>query len=219
MYNTAANIQEGLRKGADNKVLRNKFSLNWTEPFKIIAVGPSSAADTPDGRPLRDELLYIDFPSNLSGPATKPRVTVVRCSANPYDADGMPKSLPTGLTQYVVHAFATKLRPYHITTDDVSTPPNLDRCRQNNRSPVCARPRRVPSLSCTRHTGTESCVPHGNASLIFKPFATTSSYTGQMGQPVTSPKLDSINSCVSTRLRARSFAPKVNATSRSPTDS
>ena len=88
IYNTAATIRQGLRKGADNKVLEEKLSLNFTGPFKIIAVGPAPAADTPDGRPLGDKLLYLDLPSNLSGPAAKPRVTVARCKpcANPYDA-------------------------------------------------------------------------------------------------------------------------------------
>ena len=62
IYNTAATICQGLRKGADNKVLKEKLSLNWTGPFKILAVGPSSAADTPDGRPLGDRLLYLDLP-------------------------------------------------------------------------------------------------------------------------------------------------------------
>ena len=127
VYNTAATIRQGLRKGADNKVLKEKLSLNWTGPFKIIAVGPAPAADTPDGRPLGDKLLYLDLPSNLSGPAAKPRVTVARCKpcANPYDADNIPRHLPAGLTQYVLHAFATKPPPYHVTTDDVSTPPIL----------------------------------------------------------------------------------------------
>ena len=89
VYNTTATIRQGLRKGADNKVLKEKLSLNWTGPFKIIAVGPSSAADTPDGRPLEDKLLYLGLPLNLSAPAAKPRVTVARCKpcANPYDAD------------------------------------------------------------------------------------------------------------------------------------
>ena len=127
VYNTAATIRQGLRKSADNKVLKEKLSLNWTGPFKIIAVGPSSAADTPDGRPLGDKLLYFDLPSNLSGPVTKPRVTVARCKpcANPYDADVIPRHLPASLTQYVLHAFTTKSPPYHVTTDDVSTPPIL----------------------------------------------------------------------------------------------
>ena len=63
----------------------------------------------------------------MFGPAAKPRVTVARCKpcANPYDADDIPRHLPTGLTQYVLHAFTTKSPPYHITTDDVSTPPIL----------------------------------------------------------------------------------------------
>ena len=127
VYNTAVTIRPGLRNGADNKVLKEKLSLNWTGPFKIIAVGPSSAADTPHGRPLGDKLLNLDLPSNLSGPAAKPRVTVARCKpcVNPYDADDIPRHLHAGLTQYVLHAFATKSPPYHVTTDDVSTPPIL----------------------------------------------------------------------------------------------
>ena len=127
VYNSAATIRQGLRKGADNKVLKEKLSLNWTGPFKIIAVGPAPAADTPDGRPLGDKLLYLDLPSNLSGPAAKPRVTVARCKpcANPYDADNIPRHLPARPTQYVLHAFATKSPPYHVTTDDVSSPPIL----------------------------------------------------------------------------------------------
>ena len=70
---------------------------------------------------------YLDLPSNLSGSAAKPRVTVARCKpcANPYDADDIPRHLPAGLTQYVLHAFATKSPPYHVTTDDVSIPPIL----------------------------------------------------------------------------------------------
>ena len=127
VYNTTATICQGLRKVADNEVLKVDFSLNWTGPFKIIAVGPFSAADTPDGHPLGDKLLYLNLPTNLSGPAANPCVTVTRCklSANPYDADDIPRHLPAGLTQYVLHAFATKSPPFHVTTDDVSTPPIL----------------------------------------------------------------------------------------------
>ena len=127
VYNTAATTRQGLRKGADNKVLKERLSLNWTGPFKIIAVGPSPAHSQPDGRPLGDKLLYLDLPSNMSGPAAKPRVTVVRCKpcANPYDTSDMPRHLPAGLAQYVLHTFATKSPPYHVTTDDVATPPIL----------------------------------------------------------------------------------------------
>ena len=101
IYNTAATFHQRLQKSADIKVLKEKLSLNWTEPFKILAVGPSSATDTPDGRPLGDKLLYLDLPSNLPGPAAKPRVTVARYKpfANPYDADDIPLHLPAGLTR------------------------------------------------------------------------------------------------------------------------
>ena len=76
---------------------------------------------------MGDKLLYLDLPTKLSGPAAKPRVTVTRCKpcANPYDADDMPRHLPAGLTQYVLHTFATKSPPYYVTTDDVATPPTL----------------------------------------------------------------------------------------------
>ena len=89
--NTAATTRQGLRKGADNKVLKEKLFLNLTDPFKIIDVGPSPAHSQPDGRPLGDTLLYLGLPSNMSGPAAKPCVAVGRCKpcANPHDADDM----------------------------------------------------------------------------------------------------------------------------------
>lgn len=113
-----------MRKGADKKVFEEKLSLNWTAPFKIIAVGLSSAANAPHGCPLGDKLLYLDLPSNLSDPTAKPRVTVACCKscANPYNADDTPYRLPAGLKQYVLHAFVIKSLLYHMTTDDISAP-------------------------------------------------------------------------------------------------
>ena len=114
-----------MRKSTDNKALKEKLSLNWTGLSKILAVGPSPAHSQPDGRPLGDKLLYLDLPSNMSGSVAKPCVTVVRYKpcANLCDAGDIPLYLPAGLTQYALHAFATKSPPYHVTTDDVATPP------------------------------------------------------------------------------------------------
>ena len=58
-YNTAATIRQGVKAGTDFKVLKAKLSLNWTGPFKVLAVGPSPAEATPDGRPLASKLLYL----------------------------------------------------------------------------------------------------------------------------------------------------------------
>lgn len=71
--------------------------------------------------------MYIDLPSILCGPAATPRVTVARFKpcANPKDADDMSQHRSAGLTQYILHAFATKTHPYHVTTEDVSTSPIL----------------------------------------------------------------------------------------------
>ncbi|CAN0512005.1 unnamed protein product, partial [Laminaria digitata] len=41
----------------------SRLSLNWIGPFKILAVGPAPASDTPDNRPLHDKLLFLDLPS------------------------------------------------------------------------------------------------------------------------------------------------------------
>ena len=52
IYNTAATIRQGAKSGTDAKVLKEKLSLNWTGPFKILAVGSSPSDSTPDGRSL-----------------------------------------------------------------------------------------------------------------------------------------------------------------------
>ena len=125
IYNTAAIIRRGLRKGVNNKVLKDTLSFNWTGSFKIVAVGSSPGANQLDGHSLGDKLLYLDLPSNLSGLAAKPRVTVARCKScgNPYGADDRPRHVPAGVTQNVLHVFAPP--SYHVTTDDIATPPIL----------------------------------------------------------------------------------------------
>ena len=118
MYNTAVTIQ-GARKGTND--------TEKPGPFKVLAVGPSAAKDTPDGRLLGAKRLHLDLSSHLSGHAAKARVTVVCCKpcTKSYDTKGMPRYSPTGLTQYTLHSFATKFQPYHVTTEDVTTPPVL----------------------------------------------------------------------------------------------
>ena len=159
-----ATIRQGARKDTDNKVLKEKLSLSWTGPFKILAVGPSPATETPDHRPLGLKLLYLDLPSHLSGPAAKPRVTVARCKpcVNPYDVDDIPKYLPVGLTQYVLYAFAHKSPPDHVTTDDVTTHPSLSMLPQSPAINVYTAVA-APSPSYTRLTGLTCSAPRGNA--------------------------------------------------------
>ena len=52
IYNTAATIRQNAKSGSDAKVLKAKASLNWTGPFKMLAVAPSPSDSTLDGRPL-----------------------------------------------------------------------------------------------------------------------------------------------------------------------
>ena len=51
IYNTAVTIHQGAKSGTDAEVFQAKLSLNWTGPFKILAVGSSPSDYVPDGRP------------------------------------------------------------------------------------------------------------------------------------------------------------------------
>ena len=116
-----------MKANTDAKVPKAKLALSWTSPYKILAVGPCSAAETPDGSPLESNLLYLDLPSDLPGPNARRRVAIERCKpfANPHDSRDMPKSLPAGRTRYALNNFSNKSPPHHVTQDGVSTPLQL----------------------------------------------------------------------------------------------
>ena len=113
MYNSASTIRQGVKANTDAEVLKAKLALNWTAPYKILAVGPFSAAETPDGSPLGSNLLYLDLPRDLPGSDARRHETIERCKpcANPHDSGDMPKYLPPGLTQYVLDKFSKKSPP------------------------------------------------------------------------------------------------------------
>ena len=106
VYNTAATICQGAREDTDNQVLKAKLSLPWTGPFKILAVGPASAADTPDGRPLGSHLLYLELLSDMPGSDSRARVSVYRCKPchSAHDIDDFPAHLPAALSKCVLHS-------------------------------------------------------------------------------------------------------------------
>ena len=51
--------------------------------YKVLAVGPCSAAETPDGSPLGSNLLYLDRPSDLPDSDACRRVDIERCNPVP----------------------------------------------------------------------------------------------------------------------------------------
>ena len=79
LCNTASTICQGTKAGTDAKVHKTKFAPNWTRPCKILAVGPCSSSDTPDGTPLWDKLLYLDLLTDIHGADAHRRVSVERC--------------------------------------------------------------------------------------------------------------------------------------------
>ena len=114
MYNTAATIRQGAKTATDAKVLKAKLSLNWTGPYKALAVGSCTPADTPDGSPVGNKLLVLDLhsdmPGDMPGSDARRHVSVQRCRpcANPHDHGDMPRYLPAGLTQYLLNNFSKK---------------------------------------------------------------------------------------------------------------
>ena len=76
MYNTAATIRQGVKTDTNATVLKPKLLINWTGPYKVLAVGHCTHADTPDGSPLGDKLLYFDLPSDMPGADARRHVSV-----------------------------------------------------------------------------------------------------------------------------------------------
>ena len=112
-----------MNSNTDAKVLKAKLLSNWTGPYKILAVGPCSVAETPDSSPLGSNLLYLDLSSDLPGADASRRVAIERCKPcfNPHDIGDMPKYLSAGLTQYVLYNFSKKSPPYDVSQGHVST--------------------------------------------------------------------------------------------------
>ena len=54
IYNSAATIRQGAKKGTDATVLKTNLSFNWISPFNILTAGPAPAFAISDGRPLHD---------------------------------------------------------------------------------------------------------------------------------------------------------------------
>ena len=122
--NTAATIRQGAKPGTDAKVLKAKLSLNWTAPYKVLAVGPCSSANTPDGS-LGAKLLYLDFSFFFPGVEARRRVPAPRCKpcANPYYRGDRPDNLPAELTQCVLNHFSKKSPQYHVTSTGTTFQP------------------------------------------------------------------------------------------------
>ena len=125
VYSSASTVRQGVKANTEAKVLKAKFALNWTGPYKILTIGSCFIAEIPDGSPLGSNLLYLDLPSDLPGSDARRRVAIDRCKpcANPHGRGDMPKYLPAELTQYVLNNFSKKSPPYHVTQDDVLTLP------------------------------------------------------------------------------------------------
>ena len=112
VYNSASTVRQGVKARTDGKVLQVELALNWTGPYKILVVGPCSAAKTLDGSTLGSNLVYLDLSSDLPSSDARRRVAVERFKpcANSNDSGDMPNYLPAGLTQDVLNNFQRRPR-------------------------------------------------------------------------------------------------------------
>ena len=122
-YNTSATIHQGAKSSADAKVLKAKRSLNWTDPFKRLAVGPSPSDSTPNGRTLTTKLLNSDLPR--TGRTLTPTVElgspvqILHQSAR----HRRPSTIPTSWANAISGTtLSTPPPPLYVTEDDVSVP-------------------------------------------------------------------------------------------------
>ena len=122
LYSTALTIRQGGKTDTDAKVLKAKLSLNWKGPYKVLAVGSCTPADTPDGSPLGDFL----FESTL-------RHARRRCSPARFGATLQALCQPPrprrnaevfarGIGVIRAQKLLQESPPYHVTQHDVSTP-------------------------------------------------------------------------------------------------
>lgn len=97
---TAATLRQGVKDGTDPKILKAKLLLIRTAPYEILAVGPCSSDDAPDGSPRDVELMNLSLSSDMPGTGAHRRVSAAsrKPCASHYDSDGKPNHIPLGLT-------------------------------------------------------------------------------------------------------------------------
>ena len=124
VYNTAATIRQGAKTDTDAKVLKAKLSINWTGPYKVLAVGPCTPADTPDGSPLGDKLLYLHLPSRHAWRGCSPARygATLQALCQPLRPRRHAQEFSSGIGAIRVQQLLQESPPYHVTQDDVSTP-------------------------------------------------------------------------------------------------
>lgn len=114
-----------MKKKAEDFLLKASLSFSWTEPFKILAVGPPATSVPPDGYTgLRANSSTPDVPSDAQGPDSRRRVSFVCCKPcwNPYDTDGIPQ-VPAGeFSAYALHSFDSESPLFQVTPGDGSIP-------------------------------------------------------------------------------------------------
>ena len=117
LHNTASITCGGVKAGTNAKVFETKIASNWTGPStRSLRSAPVPLATHRTVPPSSINPSTLDLPTDVPGADAHRRVSVERCKpcANPHGHGDMPKYLPDGLTQHVLHNL-TKY-PSYITS-------------------------------------------------------------------------------------------------------
>ena len=178
IYNSAATIRQGVRKGTDAIVIKTELSFNWIGLFKILAVGPAPASAVPDDRHLHDKLLYFDLLPDMPGRDSKtshlrsplqPMPERRRHSRHTKLSSGRPHQVRAQLLLHQVPP------PFHVTLDDISPPAErLEVGHTSGHQLVCGR-----GGVLTRPVGPGFSAFHGNTNKTYNTIGFTSSAIGR----------------------------------------
>ena len=171
MYNSATTIHQGVKANTGGKVVEAKLALHWTGPYNVLAVGPSSSAEIPDGSPLGENFTYLDLPSDRPGLDACRCVAIERCKscADHHDSSDMPTYLPAGLTQNMLDNIFQEFPSVPRHSRRRFGPPPTTRGREDHRS----RDEVASSRCYTRRIGGDSPNHPGSAKWTSTSPATT----------------------------------------------
>ena len=92
----------------------------WTDPYKVLFVGPGKTAD---GREVGPNLILLEIRANEPGRGINARASVHRCKKcfNPHDGTSPPRFLPWALSNYILNKHSELSPLFHLTAEDITT--------------------------------------------------------------------------------------------------
>ena len=114
VYNSAATINQGAKKGTNATVLKPKLPSTGSDCSRVSPWVPCWPPTFPTTDPSTTNSSTSAYLPTYRDGTPKRRVSVECCKTyrSPDDTSDMPKYLPSDLTQYVLNSFSAKIPPF-----------------------------------------------------------------------------------------------------------